>query len=87
MLWYLIVTIDVLLFVFVALTTLYMAIYSIASLFSRHVNVPTAKLQNRFIILIPSYRQDDAIEKTVRSILGQTYPQRLFDVTVISDHQ
>ncbi len=87
MLWYFIVTIDVLLFVFVALTILYMAIYSIASLFSRHINIPPAKQQNRFIILIPSYRQDNSIEKTVKSVLGQTYPQRLFDVTVISDHQ
>ena len=87
MLWYCIVTIDVLLFVFVALTIIYMAIYSFASLFSRHINIPPAKQQNRFIILIPSYRQDNSIEKTVKSVLGQTYPQRLFDVTVISDHQ
>ena len=87
MLWYFIVTIDVLLFVFVALTIIYMAIYSFASLFSRHINIPPAKQQNRFIILIPSYRQDNSIEKTVKSVLGQTYPQRLFDVTVISDHQ
>ena len=72
MLWYFIVTIDVLLFVFVALTIIYMAIYSFASLFSRHINIPPAKQQNRFIILIPSYRQDNSIEKTVKSVLGQT---------------
>ena len=87
MLWYFIVTIDVLLFVFVALTIIYMAIYSFASLFFFFFNIPPAKQQNRFIILIPSYRQDNSIEKTVKSVLGQTYPQRLFDVTVISDHQ
>lgn len=85
--WIIINVIDILLFAGVALTALYMTIYSVAALFSRHSKVPAAKHQNRFIVLVPSYRQDDTIEQTVKSILGQTYPQRLFDVTVISDHQ
>ena len=38
-------------------------------------------------MLIPAYKSDAVVERTVRSILGQTYPQRLFDVVVISDHQ
>ena len=33
------------------------------------------------------FGKDDVIEYTVAAILGQSYPQRLFDVTVISDHQ
>ena len=37
--------------------------------------------------MIPAYKQDHVIEQTVLSILAQSYPQRLFDVTVISDHQ
>jgi len=59
----------------------------VASLFNRHTTIPRAKHQNRFLVLIPAYKRDKAILNTVSAILGQTYPQRLFDVTVISDHQ
>lgn len=87
-LWWLIVfVIDAIVFTAVALTVLYITVFSIASLFCRRTKSSTAKHQNRFIVLIPSYKQDDTIEQTVKSILGQIYPQRLFDVTVISDHQ
>lgn len=85
--WIITYTADIILFVGVALTSLYMAIYSIAALFCQRTKVPAAKHQNRFIILIPAYKNDGIIEHTVKSVLGQTYPQRLFDVTVISDHQ
>lgn len=85
--WFFIYIVDIALFVIVALTVAYMTIFSVASLFSRHNAVPTSRHQNRFIILIPAYKQDKAIEQTVKSALGQTYPQRLFDITVISDHQ
>lgn len=85
--WLIFNIIDWLLFIGVALTVLYILFYSIASLFSRHSNVPKAKRQNRFVVLIPAYKQDKDILQTVTSILGQTYPQRMFDVTVISDHQ
>ena len=36
---------------------------------------------------IPSHKQDKVIEQAVVSILSQDYPQRLFDVVVVSDHQ
>lgn len=85
--WTIIYILDILLFVTVSFTVAYMTVFSVASLFSRRNPVQAAKRQNRFIILIPSYRQDNAIEQTVKTALGQTYPQRLFDITVISDHQ
>ena len=68
-------------------TTFYMLVFSIASIFNRHTTIPHAKRQNRFLVLIPSYKKDKVILNTVSAILGQSYPQRLFDVTVISDHQ
>ncbi len=85
--WWILFIMDGVLFFIVALTILYMTIYSIASLFGRHGTVPTAKHQNRFIVLIPAYKSDNTIIQSVKSILGQNYPQRLFDVSVISDHQ
>ena len=75
--WRLIYYIDITLFVFVSATVLYLAVFALASLF---------KTQNRFIILIPVYKNGIGAEHTLRAALGQTYPQRLFDVTVISDH-
>jgi cellulose synthase/poly-beta-1,6-N-acetylglucosamine synthase-like glycosyltransferase len=62
-----------------------MGIFALASMFSQHQDVPKTRQENRFIILIPAYRNGASALQTVRSILGQTYPQRLFDVTVIAD--
>ena len=85
--WIILYIIDWTLFAFVALTVLYMGVYAVASLFEKSSVLNKAKIQNRIVVLIPSYQQDDVIEHTVVSILGQTYPQRMFDVVVISDHQ
>ena len=85
--WLILYIIDWTLFAFVALTVLYMGVYAVASLFEKSSVLNKAKTQNRIVVLIPSFQQDDVIEHTVISILGQTYPQRMFDVVVISDHQ
>lgn len=85
--WFLLSIIDWVLFVPILFTVMYFTVFSIASLFSSHPHIPVSKRQNRFIVFIPSYRSDDTILSAVRAILGQTYPQRLFDVVVISDHQ
>ena len=85
--WLLLYIVDWFFFFFVAGTVLYLGIFSIASLFKRTTNINEAKIKRRFIILIPAYKQDHVIEQTILSILAQSYPQRLFDVTVISDHQ
>lgn len=85
--WWILYIFDAILYAAVALTVAYVTFFSLASLFSRTHEVPKARCQNRFIILIPSYKKDQEIIQTVTSVLSQTYPQRLFDVVVISDHQ
>lgn len=85
--WWILNMFDWLLFLPVALTVLYFFVFSVASMFYHQTDVKHAKTKNRFIVLIPSYKQDDVILQTVNSALGQTYPQRMFDVVVISDHQ
>ena len=85
--WLILNIIDWGLFIGVALTTIYMFVFSVASLFAKHATVNKAKRQNRFIVLIPSYKQDKVIGQCVLSVLGQSYPQRMFDIVVISDHQ
>lgn len=85
--WFILYIIDWILFIITACTVLYLGIFAIASLFRKKYDIPKAKTNRRFIVLIPSYKQDEVIEHTVLAILGQAYPQRMFDVTVISDHQ
>lgn len=85
--WILLYIIDWTLFAFTAGTVLYLGIFAVSSLFDKSQELKKAKTQRRFIVLIPSYKQDAVIEHTVLSILGQSYPQRMFDVIVISDHQ
>ena len=85
--WDILFIIDIVLFIITAATVLYLGIFAVASLFKKNHKSPRTKKQNRFVILIPSYKQDAVIEQAVISILSQAYPQRMFDVTVISDHQ
>ena len=84
-LWSIIYYFDYAFFIFVCLTVVYIGIFAMASMFSQHEDTPKSRVENRFIILIPAYKNGAIAEQTVRSILGQTYPQRLFDVTVIAD--
>lgn len=85
--WTILTYTDIFIFIIVTLTVLYLGIFAFTSMFARHSETPKAKTQNRFIILIPTHNSGKSVEMTVSSILGQTYPQRLFDVTVIADHE
>ena len=85
--WFVFSVIDWFLFIIIAGTSLYLGVFAVASLYTKSSDVVKAKKERRFIVLIPSYKQDAVIEQAVLSILSQAYPQRLFDVTVISDHQ
>ena len=85
--WLILFIFDWILFVIIAGTVLYMGVFAVAALFHSKPDIPKAKKMNRFVILIPAYKQDNVIEQTVLSVLSQAYPQRMFDVTVISDHQ
>ncbi|WP_033149961.1 glycosyltransferase family 2 protein [Prevotella sp. RM4] len=85
--WIILYIIDWILFIPVAGTVLYLGVFSVASLFTRNTVQNKAKIQNRIAVIIPSHKQDNVIEQAVVSILSQDYPQRLFDVVVVSDHQ
>ena len=85
--WNIFTIIDWIMFIIISLTVLYLGVFAITSLFVRHSETPKAKKQNRFIVLIPSYKGGRNLEMTVKSILGQSYTQRQFDVTVSADHE
>ncbi|SFO53372.1 glycosyltransferase family 2 protein [Prevotella sp. tf2-5] len=83
--WNILYIIDWVLFVFAVLTVLYMLFFTITSMLSHKGALPKTNHQNRFIILIPAYKNKRVLQ-TVRSMLAQTYPQRQFDISVVSDH-
>ncbi len=85
--WNIFTLIDWTVFILIAMTVLYLGVFAITSLFARHSETPKAKKENRFIVLIPSYKNGTSLAMTVKSVLGQTYPQRQFDITVIADHE
>ena len=78
---------DLILFVWVFVTVIYLTFFAVTSLFARHSEIPKAKNENRFIIIIPTSKNGISVEATARSILGQTYSQRLFDVTVVANNE
>ncbi len=86
-LWDILTYIDWVLFFWVTLTVLYLGVFAITSLFARHSDTPKARTQNRFIILIPTHHNGKSVMMTVKSVLGQSYPMRQFDITVIADHE
>ena len=77
---------DILLFVIVSGTVLYLLVFAIAALVGKAERRPHVRKNNRILVLIPAYKEDFVIESTVRSLLRQSYPSTQFDVVVIADH-
>lgn len=85
--WWILYIIDGLLFLPIAITVIYILVFSIIALFKHKREIKKAKGLNRFIVLIPSYKSGKRVIETVNSVLGQTYNQRNFDIVVIADHE
>ena len=69
--WFILYIIDGGLFIITAGTVFYLGIFAIASFINRTHESPRTKKQNRIVVLIPSYKQDNVIEQTVISVLSQ----------------
>ena len=78
---------DWILFFFMALTVLYLGIFAFLSLFAKDADMPKAKKENRFVVIVTSHKSGKSLERTVKSVLGQSYAQRLFDITVVANHE
>lgn len=74
------------LYIYLSISVGYIVIFSVASLFFKQRKYPETTVRQRFIILIPAYKEDVVIHDCVTSVLSQTYPAELYDVIVISDH-
>ena len=86
--WTAIHIIDIVLWVIMALSVVYVAFFALVSVFHRKKKeYSTYQLkQSSFLILYPAYKEDAVIQHSVRQFLEQNYPKDLFQVAVISDH-
>jgi len=86
--WTAIHIIDIVLWVIMALSVVYVAFFALVSVFHRKKkeNSTYQLKQSSFLILYPAYQEDAVILHSVRQFLEQNYPKDLFQVAVISDH-
>ena len=92
MIWSILHSIDITLWVTIAGSVIYVVFFAIISLFydkEDHIAAHAAALSNkqcRFLILYPAYKEDRVIINAVENFLLQDYPASHYIVSVISDH-
>ena len=98
MIWHFIHIIDILVWLLLAASTLYILFFALVStLWKKRINEFTLFLTGQklamrekeystFLVLYPAYNEDRVIVPSVRTFLGQYYPYNAFHVAVISDH-
>ena len=82
--------IDLLLWLFMAGSVVYVCIFALASCFHRighGQSSPAPRFQlSTFLVLFPAYHEDSVIVHSVKQFLEQDYPASHYHVAVISDH-
>ncbi|HRN16253.1 MAG TPA: glycosyltransferase [Xylanibacter oryzae] len=89
MIWQLIHIIDIMLWIFIAISVMYVFFFSMVSLFHKRkkkITIKQVTKLNKFLILFPAYNEDRVITKSIISFLDQNYPSDKYDVLVVSDH-
>ena len=92
MIWTVLHSIDIALWVIITGSVLYVVFFAIISLFydkEDKVAAHAAALSNKqykFLILYPAYKEDRVIINAVENFLMQDYPTTHYTVAVISDH-
>jgi cellulose synthase/poly-beta-1,6-N-acetylglucosamine synthase-like glycosyltransferase len=92
MIWSVLHSIDIALWVIIAGSVIYVVFFAIISLFydkEDHIAAHAAALSNKlcnFLILYPAYKEDRVIINAVENFLLQDYPTTHFTVAIISDH-
>ncbi|MCR5644482.1 MAG: glycosyltransferase family 2 protein [Prevotella sp.] len=92
MMWSILHLVDIVLWILIAGSVVYVVFFAIISLFydkEDYVAAQAAALSNkrhRFLVLYPAYNEDGVILNAVEKFLEQHYPENLYTVAVISDH-
>lgn len=84
---YILLIINLLLWLVIAASTMYVFFFSMASLIpSRKQPEHDSSHRLRFLVIIPAYHEDAVIINTVESFLHQDYPTDLYQLVVVSDN-
>ena len=79
------ITVDWIVFALFAIPTAYLLFFSIFSKVKIKKETGGYEPVNRIAVLIPAYKEDDIIEDTLESAIGQNYPKDEFTVVLIAD--
>lgn len=77
--------IETLLYAYLIIYVGYLALFAFAALFAKEKKIPSTDQYARFLLLIPSYKEDKVIINTAKAALAQDYPTDAYHVLVISD--
>lgn len=77
--------IQIVLLTLLGLATLYILVFSIASLFYTQKQYVDNGNLKKIAVLIPGYKEDEVIIEVANSALEQDYPAHLYDVVIIAD--
>ncbi len=76
---------QIILYLFLGIATLYIFIFALAGLFYRQPPYPAAAAFSRIAVLIPGYKEDNVILEAASKALEQDYPKTSYDVVIIAD--
>ncbi|CAD0007281.1 glycosyltransferase [Flavobacterium salmonis] len=77
--------IQIILLGLLGLATLYILLFSIASLFYKQKKYSDNGNIKKIAVLIPGYKEDEVIIEVANAALQQDYPSTLYDVVIIAD--
>jgi cellulose synthase/poly-beta-1,6-N-acetylglucosamine synthase-like glycosyltransferase len=77
--------IQIVLLILLGLATLYILVFSIASLFYKQKKYSDNGNMKKMAVLIPGYKEDEVILEVATFALQQDYPSDLYDVIIIAD--
>lgn len=77
--------VQILILLLPILCTLYLLFFAIASKIPSKRKNPLESKLNRFVVLIPAYKENIIIRSVAKSAIEHNYPKELFDVIVIAD--
>lgn len=78
-------SIQIVLLVLLGLATLYIFIFSVASLFYRQKSYSDNGNMKKIAVLVPGYKEDGVIVEVANIALQQDYHSALYDVVIIAD--
>jgi cellulose synthase/poly-beta-1,6-N-acetylglucosamine synthase-like glycosyltransferase len=74
-----------LLLIYLGASVFFLINYAILGHFYQKIKKPVQNKQNKFVVFIPAYKEDNVIYDVAKEVLNQDYPTALFDVIVIAD--